>query len=585
MISSDEYYLQKSYQPYLDHFAFSKKEVIFVEDAQKGSYPSGNYVSFDLASMGLSNKYQNWEEAELVIPLVMSLACPSAANNGLTSDVSNAFACSLKNGYHQLINSLKINIGNNDIVNTQQYTNLKVHYDIVSSWSDGDVKTVGSRMNFHGIDNYESEEYVTTATTKVGGVGLCNNRITPFDVQNNWTPNGGYGGGCDDGNLSRRNRMQTTSFDPSNAANTISTFSSEALTAKVFKNYVVNTTSTANLFTNQVPILYYIIATIPLAQIHSLFKNMHLIKNAYFKIELNLNTNFTTTCSFAANASPKYASYTTSGSAPCCPFQVSPLGTNVASTGLNVTGLKPTNLTTSIQVQLQIAKAVVNNVTYTNPMLSNCRIYIPNYTLSPIEEERYLTTVPEKRIVFEDYQFSNTSLVNVSSNGSVYNSNLFSQKRIRGLLLIPQMASTVHPMGGGLFGSPLLSPFCGNGCCPYARVTNFNVLINNVGWYPQNINYSWETYTNEILKSKTPFGNSLTGIKAGLLTQQDWEINHSYIFVDLSRWESVSFDNQSKTVGISFTNSCNQAIDYHCFLIFEREITINTSTGQLVKKE
>ena len=108
MISSDEYYLQKSYQPYLDHFAFSKKEVIFVEDAQKGSYPSGNYVSFDLASMGLSNKYQNWEEAELVIPLVMSLACPSAANNGLTADVSNAFACSLKNGY-QLINGLKVN--------------------------------------------------------------------------------------------------------------------------------------------------------------------------------------------------------------------------------------------------------------------------------------------------------------------------------------------------------------------------------------------------------------------------------------------------------------------------------------------
>jgi hypothetical protein len=55
--------------------------------------------------------------------------------------------------------------------------------------------------------------------------------------------------------------------------------------------------------------------------------------------------------------------------------------------------------------------------------------------------------------------------------------------------------------------------------------------------------------------------------------------------VDLSRWESVSLDNQSKTVGVSFSNSCNQSIDYHCFLIFEREITINTSTGQRVKKE
>ena len=72
--------------------------------------------------------------------------------------------------------------------------------------------------------------------------------------------------------------MQTTSYDPSNTKNSIYTFSSEVLPAKVFKNYAVNPTSTANLNTGSLPILYFIIATIPLAQIHSLFKNMHMIK-------------------------------------------------------------------------------------------------------------------------------------------------------------------------------------------------------------------------------------------------------------------------------------------------------------------
>jgi hypothetical protein len=583
MISADEYYLQKSYAPYLDHFDISKKEYIFIEDVQRGTYPSGNFVSFDMASLGLTNKYSNWEESVLAIPLVMTLHCPNVAGNSLTGEVSNAFALSLKNGYHQLINYMKINISNNDIVNTQQLQNLKVHYDIVSSWSDSDVKTMGSTMNFHGIDSAESVEYFSAASAS--GLGICNNRITPKDLVNNWSPNGGYGFNYDDGNLSRRARMNTTSFDPSNGANTISTFTSENISKTTGKNYVSNSVSTASLVGATLPIIYYIIATIPLAQIHPLFKNMHMTKNTYVKLEFNLNTNFTTLVNFtAASATPTFASFVNSTSAPTCPFMISPLGVSAASTATNVTGLKPASTQVSFQVQLGISRSTVNGVAYPNTIMTSCRIYLPLYTLSPAQEEKYLTAIPEKRIVFEDYVYSNTNLSAIAANTSSYNANLFSQKRLRSILIIPQMASTTH--GGALaLGSPLLSPFSDNGCCPFARLSNFNVLINGAPWFPQNINYTWEQYTNEILKSKgTVFGNAMTGIKSGLLTQQDWETNHSYVFVDLSRWESLALDNASKTVGLTFTNASNVTCDYHVFLNYEREVTINTSTGQIVQK-
>jgi hypothetical protein len=91
-------------------------------------------------------------------------------------------------------------------------------------------------------------------------------------------------------------------------------------------------------------------------------------------------------------------------------------------------------------------------------------------------------------------------------------------------------------------------------------------------------------YCNEILKSKgTIFGNAQIGLKSGLLDQNAWETNHSYVFVDLSRWESLAIDNSTKSVGLSFTNASAVSCDYHCFLMFEREVVISTSTGQIVQ--
>ena len=102
----------------------------------------------------------------------MKIDCPT---NLFTSNTENAFALSLKNGYHHLIDSVKVQISNNEVVNTQQLTNLKIHYDIVSTWTDDDVKTIGSVMNFCGIDNPDSENYQPAANAI--GLGSCNNSI------------------------------------------------------------------------------------------------------------------------------------------------------------------------------------------------------------------------------------------------------------------------------------------------------------------------------------------------------------------------------------------------------------------------
>jgi hypothetical protein len=162
--------------------------------------------------------------------------------------------------------------------------------------------------------------------------------------------------------------------------------------------------------------------------------------------------------------------------------------------------------------------------------------------------------------------------------------------------LIPQISSTIHGgtlasiktdtwvAGVGPLGSPMISPFSSSPgtCAPYARVSNLQVYVGNTGWFPQTVNYGWEMFNNEILKSKTVYGNALRGFSSGLIDQHAWETNHGYIYVSLDRWESRAADNVPKTVGIGFTNASNITCDYHCFLICEKELTLNISTGQVI---
>ena len=161
MISNEQFQLQASYQQHTDDFSFTKKDYLIIEDQQKGSYSGGRIVNFDMSTLGTNGKYSCWGEIILAIPLVMKFEGSAAL---LSSTFENAFASSLKNGYHQLIDSVKVQISNNEVVNSQQLTNLKTHYDIVSTWTDNDVKTIGSVMNFCGIDNPDSENYQPAAS-------------------------------------------------------------------------------------------------------------------------------------------------------------------------------------------------------------------------------------------------------------------------------------------------------------------------------------------------------------------------------------------------------------------------------------
>jgi hypothetical protein len=300
--------------------------------------------------------------------------------------------------------------------------------------------------------------------------------------------------------------VQNTSFDPFNTNCVIAGFVAQNSLNTIGKNYVMNSNS-PNF------IQYNILATIPFSILHDIFNKIPLIKNMYFRLVLNLNANFTSqlTISNATVAGINYSALTTISNANTCPFMVSPLSTAnsvTAASATNSQGLDVAASCTGINCNLSIGSYSYNGVVYKNNVMSTCRIYACQYTLSPINEEKYLSSNPIKTILYDDFFYYNQGLLNIPP-GSFVNPTLTSgQSRLRGLLIVPQISASVHGStiaglqngvyagGVGQLGSPLLSPFSSapGSCAPFAKITNLNVTLGTSTIYQQNLNYGCEQY-------------------------------------------------------------------------------------------
>ena len=122
---ADEATLRHSMEQQETVFDFDSRQYVYIADTNNGSYANGQIV-FDCGGLANSGKFVDWSQSFLTIPLVVDVNLSAAT----TASVENVFAASLKNGYHQLINSLSVEINNNSVVNLTAFSNLKINYDL-----------------------------------------------------------------------------------------------------------------------------------------------------------------------------------------------------------------------------------------------------------------------------------------------------------------------------------------------------------------------------------------------------------------------------------------------------------------------
>ena len=605
MIDPDTFILERSYQPQENEYLFADKQYLPCPDQNNGAYGNG-MINFYLSELATSDRLADLYSSYIHVPLVMAL---QITGNTFAQTPSNAFAMSLKNGNHQLVHMMTITMNNNDIVQSATYHNLKINYEILSSYSDETVKNFGASTGFHGKDSTESWNYQGTSTSV--GLGECNNQLietrtlttAPYtrSAPGTFVIDSGCGS-YHNGNDGRKKRMlESTSFDPANiVGNGAARFTDAGKCDTVAKNYCVP------LSTNATEIIYYINAILPCSMLHDFFRKCPLVKGAKIKITLFMNTQCYTKVSVPASVGANLGSDRVYGAVTAnvspygvIPFQLSPLTTFQAdglAQGVSLTPVVAATAATfaaaTLTASLGIGRSLftINGAYQAHPTKSQCTFYAATYKLSPLQEERYFSSYSKKKILFNDHScFCNEArFQNIAANTGNVNCQLTAgQSRLRSLLIIPYLSASVHGSaitaltttyaGNGIFGSPLQSPFSSSPgtLAAYARIKNLQVNIGATPYFNTPINYGFEQYYNEIRGSNSAYGGKMREISSGLLSQPDWESLYPFVYIDLSNHTlSEAYDNIPRSVNVSFTNASNANIDYWIFLNYQREFSI-----------
>jgi hypothetical protein len=337
-----------------------------------------------MSGIANSGKYFDATQSFITIPLVMTLATTGGA---ITDSVENAFACSLKNGFSNLVHSMEIQASNNAVVSTMSYSGMMINYKLLTGMSQDDTVNLAPTLHF-GKDDALGTTYESSPSAK--GLGECNNRIKPSV----FNPTAGYAkSGFGGSNKGRLDRMVNTSYDPTQTGESVANLNQTG------KNYCVRDP-------NGKFIVYNMLVNIPLTLLSDYFAKTPMVKGVYYRITLNLNTACLTTMNVANGT---FTSVSSSSQNGVVPYMISPIG---VGEGLDV------GTATGLELSIAIARNSINKTgqIFSHPTMTSCRIYCAMYDMSPSAEQMYLSKLSTKVIKYDDYLSIQT--LNIPPNGN-----------------------------------------------------------------------------------------------------------------------------------------------------------------------
>lgn len=566
-MSSDSYVFDMASQADVTPQVFLKKDWLSILDNQNGNY-SGNQCVLDTSQLANSNKYMNYREGYLSVPLVLAIS--TLANAGpagilpATAATSCDFAVGLKNWYGSIIHSFSLEYNGTTIVQQTPFIGMWNCFKLMTTLNFDDLLTQGPSIGFYP-DTANAVSFSAAWTTSGLGTSNCANAIS-FPVVS------GALSGLAVSNQGLLQRQLMTNFNPAGltaiASDAFSTLMSAASLQLAWKSYI---SSTINVTTaiNGVWVCS-IMAQIKLKHIHSFFERAPLIKGAFMKMTLALNQTAVTITTTGTNVWSAVSVNSPLGG-------VSPimLASSVAANGGRDcwTGAAASTVSISVGNKVLGSQASLNLV---GVLGQSVQLYVPAYSFNPIFETSYLS-VPVKEVNYTDlYQYT---VVNITA-GQTFN-NLISNgiANIKSVLVLPFYTTTANAAV-----NPILSPFDPAGAgptSPLCLLGNYNVQISGQNAIYNQQKYSFEAFMNQLAGVNATNGGQTDGLTSGLISQADFENEYCYHYVNVGRCLPVE-ENIPKSVSIQGTNLSAKAIDLYVFCEYGTKIAIDILSGARV---
>ena len=609
---------------------FVRKDWLSILDNQNGSY-QGNQSVIDTSQLANSNKYINYREAYLTVPMLMVLT-----SGAQTATVANAplFASKpfdqtvgLKNWYGSIVHSFTLDYNGTTIIQQTPYIGLWNSFKLMTSLSWNDVASMGSQIGFYPDTSESVGKGGSSATTSQNAVvqATFNNQLAsglPFVLNALETSDSILSDSPT--NLGLQKRQKMWNFNPQQVAGsnlstavcqagpffaggaTPASTGAQTLTGSgiagltnLWKSYLFKRVDTAAASAGVCE--WAITAQIYLKHLHSFFERVPLLKGVFCKMTLNLNqTSVNFTCTGGTGT-------TTQGAFTACTVNsplggVSPLmvmaGTPVlvANDGDNIDGTDVALITSpgmgnpllaynsSYILSLQVGQRCLNSTqtgmtgtqVSNSPLGTSIILNAPAYSFSPVFEASYLAD-PVKKIVYSDvYQYQ---VLGVQS-AAVFN-NLITNgiANIKSVLVLPFYSSTSN---GGLI--PFQSQFeCAGGgpTSPYVLFNQFNIQISGQNAIYNTERYAYEQWLNQTYGVNAVNGGMTDGLSSGLVSQKDFETLYSYYYVNCGRMLPVE-EAVPKSVNIIGQNQSAFSVDLYIFVEYGVEIDIDILTGARV---
>ncbi len=541
----------------------SDKNVTYVVDQMNGNY--SNQVTWDLSSVVSGNSWMSLQESYLLMPFSTTLALGNAVLTAPSAFSQNKV--SLKNNFINFVDSLQLFVNGEQLIDQTSFSNMPINVLDMLTMSQDDLQVEGASLNIQP-DTTTSIRYSGPNATE-NGDGYTNNQF--LNASNATTLTGLDYSTFNDG---LKKRVLTTGTYPTSTGSAVNGCP-PAISSTVgnFTQTLAPYFSEVNASSLAVQASWNYVVYLPLKRLSDLLSKYPLVKGSQIRLVLNFNAGVTTitTDTTATNAKLKMTSYSASAG------NTNPVlfSSNYINPITSTSTAGTMTLTTRIQTSA-VAKTPGSIAQKGYSQLPNCRCYVTSYKINPTYEERILSNRVQKIRYYDWYQQPITNIANNSSFSQVLTTAL---PNVQALIMLPFQNGT-----SGLFNS-----FTGadwQSCFSTAPSTtmpggmlafqNFNVSVSGINIFNQNQNFSYDNWAQEV--QKLGLNGALSKeLSSGLIDLTTWNWS-PYIICDLSR-KSENADKTYQSVVVSGTNNSGVAVDYMCFIAFQKEIEIDVLTG------
>lgn len=560
MSSADVLVFDMANAPTQSTNVFVKKDYFSVQDDQGSAGYSGNQSVLQLSSLANSNRYMDFKNAYLTMPLIITLTADGVGTAFTPATTNNNFAVGLKNWFGHVIHSVQVDYNNSTAQQLTSFQSLLNCFKLHTTLSWDDVCSIGSSIGYHP-DSAQSWGYKSSTR------GLENNRNLISATQTD-------GNRLCNGNKGLYKRQSAIAYDPSvataidgGAGDAFSTLCSATNATNLYRSYVYNKVDGTGAIAGTLQIA--ITAKIMAKHISDFFAKMPLVKGAFIKLTMNLNQ---PVVDFTVAGGVVSAQSVNSPLGGVNPLMIAAITDGIG--GLAADGYKlslgvgrtpPSWAQHSSAAQLQAA-----------PLATNVEFHTPAVVFSPVFESAYLST-SVKRFEYEDfYNYNVVGRVGGSRITELLTNGVKNQTR---LVVMPFLTAASN---GGV--APIQSALTTDGatCSPVA-LNDFNILLSGASLLQSNYRYSYEMFMEQLRSAGAINGGMTDGFTSGIIDQVAFENNYGYMVVDTARMLDIEREvPKSVQLLTQIQAPSGVSVDLYTYICYKNDFAIDALTGSRV---